>query len=290
MAAIRLIVLALVLAGVSSAVQTQPAPDPPDLNALAKKVRESIRKDYVDPRLFTYIERGRDVDISRLGKISMSPMQTYEVYPKRVGESWKRLIEVDGKPLDPADLQKNDAKHARDLREEAERLRTETPRQRAERLEKDAEEIRERDQILDDAQAVFQFGFICRETFQGEPVIVVSLTPRPNARVTTREGGWMKQFTGKLWIAEDGDHIARVQLRAFAPVTIGWGFVARVEPGSGFDFVRKKIGDSWVASELTVEGSGRTLMVRGFQIKTVTTYTNHRPYTPPPLTAPKVDE
>jgi hypothetical protein len=286
MVAIRLTLAALALIAASSAVHTQSVPD---LDALATKVRESIRKDYVDPRLFTYIERGQEADISALGKVSVSPMQTYEVYPKRVGESWKRLIEVDGKPLDPAELQKNDAKHARDLREEAERLRTETPRQRAARLNRDADEIRERDQILDDAQTVFQFGFICRETFQGEPVIVVSLTPRQNARVRTREGGWMKQFTGKLWIAEEGHHIARVQLHAVAPVTIGWGFVARVEPGSGFDFIRKKIDDSWVASELTVEGSGRTLMVRGFQIKTVTTYTNHRPYTPPPLSAPKVN-
>ena len=53
------------------------------------------------------------------------------------------------------------------------------------------------------------------------------------------------------------------------------GVVARVEPGSGFDFVRKKVDGNWVASELTIEGSGRTLLFRKFQIKTVTTSSAH---------------
>jgi hypothetical protein len=63
-------------------------------------------------------------------------------------------------------------------------------------------------------------------------------------------------------------------------VSVGWGVVAKVEPGSGFEFIRKRVGEAWVASELTIEGSGSTLMLRKFRIKTVTTYTDHRPYTP----------
>jgi hypothetical protein len=42
--------------------------------------------------------------------------------------------------------------------------------------------------------------------------------------------------------------------------------------------VRKKLAGTWVASQLTIEGSGRTLLFRRFQIKTVTTYSNHQLY------------
>jgi len=64
-------------------------------------------------------------------------------------------------------------------------------------------------------------------------------------------------------------------------LSIGWGVVARVEPGSGFDYVRTRVADAWLPSALTVEGSGRTLLFRRFEVKTVTTYTRHQPYTPP---------
>ena len=82
----------------------------------------------------------------------------------------------------------------------------------------------------------------------------------------------MKQFAGKLWVSEGDYRLARVQLHAIDSVSVGWGVVARVEPGSGFDFVRKKVAGAWVASELTIEASGRTLLFRKFQIKSVTTY------------------
>jgi hypothetical protein len=250
---------------------------PVDLQALARSIREAIRIDYASRSHFTYIERQRDVDISRLGKVSVGPLRTFEVYPSsKPGDTWKRLIAVDGKPLDPDELARRDREHERDLLKKAEREKTESPRQRAARLLEEAEEIRERDAILDDAYAVFELGFICRETFDDQPVIVLSLKPRAQARVTTREGEWMKQFSGKIWVSDPGHHIARLELRAMDDVSIGWGVVARIHSGSGFTFVRKKIQDAWLPSELTLEGSGRTLLFRKFQVKTVTTYSDHK--------------
>ena len=89
----------------------------------------------------------------------------------------------------------------------------------------------------------------------------------------------MKRFAGRLWVAESDYRLARVRLHAVDSVSVGWGVVARVERGSGFDFVRKKVAGAWVASRLTIEGTGNTLLFRTFEIKTVTTYSDHRPYT-----------
>ncbi len=251
--------------------------DQVDLQAVARGVRQAIQIDLAQRSHFTYISRERDVDISKLGKVSLGPLRTFEVYPgSKPGETWKRLIGVDGKPLDPAELARRDREHERDLLKKAEREKTETPRQRAARLQEEAEEIRERDAILEDAYAVFELGFICRETLDGQPMLVLSLKPRAQARVATREGEWMKQFSGQMWVSEPGYHIARLDLRALDDVSIGWGVVARIHSGSGFTFVRKKIEDAWLPSELTVEGSGRTLLFRKFQVKTVTTYSDHK--------------
>ena len=249
---------------------------PPDLDALARKVRDVIRTEYAEPVRFNYIEEGRDVDVSMLGRVSVGPLQRFEVRHEPPGEAWRRLVAVDGKPLDAAELARLDAEH----RKKVERMRSETPRQRAARLKEEADELRERDEILDDAERVYAFSYVGRERIDGQPVVVVNLTPRPNARVTTSDGQRMKQFAGRMWISDGDYHIARVRLHAIDSVSVGWGVVARVEPGSGFDFVRKKVAGTWVASELTIEGSGRTLLFRKFQIKTVTTYVNHQPYKP----------
>ena len=255
-------------------------PPPADPVALARQVRETLRREYAQPRQFTYLEKRRDVDISRLGKVTVGPLRTFEVYPAPNDDEYKRLIAVDGKPLDPEELARRDAEHAHNLQRQAERERTEPAHRRASRLKKEADERRERDAILDDAVAVFEVSFVCRETFDAEPVIVLSLKPRANARVSTREGDWMKKLQGRMWVSQDGHHIARLQLQAFEDLSIGWGVVARVEAGSGFDYIRKRIGDAWLPSELKLEGSGRTLLFRQFQVKTVTTYTNHQPYKP----------
>jgi hypothetical protein len=248
------------------------------MGALASAIRETLRREYAAPLAFTYIENRREVDISRFGAVTVGPLRTFEVYPTDTADEYKRLVAIDGKPLDAAELARRDAEHQRDLQKRAERDRTESPQRRAARLKKEAEEIRERDAILDDAAAVFEMGYACREVLDSQPVLVLTLTPRQNARTTTREGGWMKKFAGRMWVSEDGHHIARLRLQAFDDVSIGWGVVARVEAGSGFDYVRTKVAGTWLPSKLTIEGSGRTLLFRSFQVKTVTTYTNHRRY------------
>ncbi len=249
----------------------------PNVEALLADVRESLKREYARPPRFSYVEQSRDVDVSKLGSVSIGPLQTYEVYPTPFGDRWKRLIAVDGKPLDPRELAENDAKHQRDMQKQ----RAETPRQKAVRQKREADEERERDAILADAHAVFEPEFVGREALDGHSTIVVALKPRPNARVTTREGGWLKQVAGKVWISEADRSIARLRLYTTDNLSIGWGVIARLEPGSGFDYTRTRVSDAWLPSELTVEGSGRTLLFRRFAVKTVTTYTRHQPYTPP---------
>ena len=272
----RLALLFLALPFLTIAASSIRVQSPPDPDALARKVRDVIRAEYAEPGRFNYIEEGRDVEVSMLGRVSVGPLQRFEVRQEPPGEAWRRLVAVDGKPLDAAELARLYAEH----RKQVERMRSETPRQRAARLKEEADELRERDEIFDDAERVFAFSHVGRERIDGQPVVIVDLTPRPNARVTTSDGQRMKQFAGRMWLSDGDYHIARVRLHAVDSVSVGWGVVARVDPGSGFDFVRKKFAGTWVSSELTIEGSGRTLLFRKFQIKTLNTYANHQPYKP----------
>ena len=79
----------------------QPRPNPRlRPRSFGRRVRTALQLDYQVQKDFTYLERRRDVRISRLGKVTIGPFRTFEVYPSdRPGGTYKRLIEVDGKPL-----------------------------------------------------------------------------------------------------------------------------------------------------------------------------------------------
>jgi hypothetical protein len=262
-------------AGPSARIERQsPLPDSATLMA---RVREAVQFDYELLEQFTYIEQRRDVKMSRLGRVTVGPLRTFEVHPStQPGRTWKRLIAVDGKPLDAAELARRDAEHQRDVREEEERVAREAPAERARRIEKEEAERREREAILNDAFAVYKPAVVGRTTLEGERVIEVILTPQPEATVTTREGRWLKDFEGRIWIAEADYQVAALELRACDDVSIGWGFVGRVHEGSRFQFRRRKIENTWLPAEVRFQATGRTLLFRRFDIEAVTSYSNYR--------------
>ena len=273
----RVLLAALFLIAAFPAVAAAAEQGPPDPAEVMRRVRDRARLDYELQSNFTYLENRRDVKVSRLGKVTVGPMRTFEVYPSpESGGTYKRLIAIDGKPLPPAELARRDAEHQKNLAEAAEKRRRETPQQRAAREAAEERERRERDAALDDAVAVFALTFVGRERLDGERVLVYDVHPRPNATVTTREGRWMKHFAGRVWIDEQDYQIAKLDMRARDDVTIGWGIVGRVHAGSRFVFTRRKFEGIWLPAEVVFQGTGRTLLFRRFQIHTVTTYSGYK--------------
>jgi hypothetical protein len=254
-----------------------PAGDLPDPATFLRQVRDSIRLDDDLQQDFMYLEERRDVKISKLGKLEVGPRRTFEVYPSTTpGGTYKRLIAVEGKPLDAAELARRDREHQENLRKAAERKKRETASQRADRLEQAAQEEQERRAIIEDGLAVFAATLVRRELLDGRPVIVIALNPRPDARVTTREGKWMKQFEGTAWVSEDDHEIAKLDMHAKDDVTIGWGLLGRIHEGSRFIFQRRKVENVWLPAQITFDATGRTLLLRKFQLNVVTTYSGYK--------------
>src|SRR5687767_13398645 len=172
----------------------------PAPSGLARRVRDAVRLDDELQAQFRYVEQRRDLRVSKMGKVEVGAQHTFEVYPSAVpGRTYKRLIAVDGRPLSDAELARRDREHAAHVAAEAARRERETPRERNARLKEEADALRERNAIVDDGFAVFEPTVIGREILDGQKTILVALTPRPDAPVTTREGRWMKQFEGRAW-------------------------------------------------------------------------------------------
>ena len=267
----------LLLLALLAVQPSPPADDFPPRDEFARRVRAVLRLDYELQKDFTYLERRRDVKISRLGKVSIGPLRTFEVYPSdKPGGTYKRLIEVDGKPLTAEEQARRDAERQQDLRREDARAGKESPQERAERRSKAEEEHRHRLAMVEDALAVFQASFVGRERIEGRPVLVAEITPREHAEVRTREGGWMKRFRGRLWVDAVNYQVVKLDMQAFEDITIGWGIVGRLHTGSRLQYVRRLVGDVWLPAELTLAASGRTLLFRPFEFSVTTTYWNYK--------------
>ena len=267
----------LFLVGLFAAQAPAHAVTYPPVEEFVQHVRAAL-SDPFDTAGVTYVEQRRDIDISMLGKVTVGPLRTFEVVASPApGRTYKRLVAINGEPLDEQELARRDAEHERHLREAARRTERESPRERADRLRAEAEERRDTDAILDDAVTVFAPVFAGREVIDGRHVLVVDLHPREDVEPATRQGRWMKHFRGRIWVDNADYEIVRLDMHAFRDITVGWGVIGRINEGSRIVFSRRRRADRWVPAELSYEASGRTLLVRPFRFAITTTYSDYKP-------------
>jgi hypothetical protein len=256
------------------------APLPPG-HELLKKMRAAVRLDDDAQQAYTYLERRRDVKVSMLGKVTVGPLRTFEVYPSnKPGRTYKRLIEIDGKPLPAAELARRDEEHRRNVLAEMERDKHETPAARQARLAKDAEERREREAMINDAFTVFEARIAGHDVIDGEKVVVLWIAPRKNAQPRTREGRYMTKFAGRVWVVEADGNIVKVDLTAFDDISVGAGIVGRVHQGARLEFVRRRVNDeAWLPASSHITAKGKTLLFRPFTFDLKTDYRDYRKFT-----------
>ena len=252
----------------------------PNAKAFAAEVRKRLYGDRAAMSQYTYIERREEIDISKLGKIEEGPLKVYEVYPSReAGNTYKRLIAVDGVALTPEELEKQDRKHREDVQRELEKRRNESPDDRAKRLRKEVKERAEEEAVLDEVFALYDIRLVGREMLEGETTIVATLEPKRGYEPRTDAGKLLKKIRARAWVAEADYQIARIEAEVIDDVTYGWGILARLHKGTRAEFVRRKVnGEVWLPARETIHASGRSLLFRKFKLDTETTYSDYRKF------------
>ncbi len=252
----------------------------PDAASLIRKVRANLQTDEALLRQYTFKERRQDVKASKLGKLKLGPWREFEVYPSEVpGETYKRLISVGDVPLPPDELERRDAAHRRTVLDKLEQIRVETPSQREKRLGKLAKERREEQLVIDDVFAVYDIAVLRRETVNGRPTLVTSLTPRKKARTRSDAGRFLKKIRGTAWVDEADSQVVRVEMEAVDDITFGLGLLARMHDGSTIMFRRTLVnGEIWLPAEAQYRIAGRTLVFRKFDLESTTRYSDYRKF------------
>ena len=224
---------------------------------------------------YTFTERRQEIEISKLGKVSADVTKTYEVYPSaNPGFTYKRLIAVNGTPIPPAELARNDEKHRQDV----ERVAA-SPSERAKQQQDIEKNRREEREAIDELFRVYDIHLVGRETLAGYPTIVGTLDPRRDYQPRSDDGRMMKRFRARVWIHEFEYQLVKADLESVEDVTIGWGLLARLRKGAKVTLQRTKVNDEvWLPATLRVIGTGRTLIFRGFKIDSLTEWSDYKKF------------
>jgi hypothetical protein len=260
------------------AQQAEPLPDG---RVVAAEVRKRAMTDRELQSQYTFIENREEIEVSKLGRVRKGPTKTYEVYPSREpGNTYKRLIAINGKPLPPAELEKQDRKHREDILREMEKRQREKPAERAKREAREAKERADREAMLDEVLVLYDIKMVGRDTVGGHRALVATMEPKPRYKPRTEAGEFMKKLRAKVWVSETDYTIIRAEGEMIGDITIGWGFAGRIYKGSRAVFERTKVnGEVWLPSRQTFTATGRALLFRKFAVDTVTTFSDYKKFT-----------
>jgi hypothetical protein len=274
------LLLAVTVTSPPGAAQDSPAPSLPDARAFIASVRARLRTDEELQAQYTYLEKRQQIRVSKTGKVALGDLRLFEVYPStEPGETYRRLIAVNGTPLPPDELERRDAARRKLLSDRLLIRERETPAERAKREAKAAAERQRREELVDDVFRVFAVELVGRDTIEGHGAIVAALTPRPGVRTRSRAGRYFPRFRGRAWVSERDHQVMKVELEAIDDILVGWGIMGRIHDGSRLLFERRKVNDEvWLPARSVIEMGGRSLLFRRFQVSATTEFSDYRKF------------
>jgi hypothetical protein len=270
------VLLAMLLLTMGAAAQSPPLPDEEQFFAEARKRLAS--NDLLQSR-YSYRERSTELRLNPFGRMGTGPVLVHEIYPHPEEElTYRRLVERDGHAIGRAELNQQDAEYREKLAAWRRRTAGENTSERALRLKKAAEARAKDAALAREARDMFDFTITGREMREGEPAIVISFTPRPDASPRSREGRVAKAFAGRAWVHEREYEVMHVEAKAIDDASFGFGVIARLHKGSEAQFTRRRIDGVWLPAETRFKGTGRALLVRKILIDFSRTYFDYRPF------------
>jgi hypothetical protein len=235
---------------------------------------------------YTYTEKVIETTLDSKGNPKGSKTSVFEVLPTHfVLFPYRRQIVKDGVPLTPKELEKQDRKHADEVR-------------KVEReVEKTVAEMKARQKgnpnptpppppprppaKLEDSDILMaaDFQLVRREAVDGHPIIVLTFKPNLTNKPTTEIGKMLQHASGEVWVSETDYELVKLDAQVFDTISFGMGFLAKIQPGSrGLFEWRKFNGEVWLPVREDFTARARILLVKGMNFREVHEYTDHRKY------------
>jgi hypothetical protein len=252
----------------------------PDYATFMAEARKRLEADDVRQIEYVYVETRREQKLDATGTSTKETLDVFESYPALPNESrWLRQTVKDGKPVPPEDLAKVDRERQKKVLEYAKKLERNPEKVRDAERKKHDEERRDSERAVDDALRVYDIKMLGREVVSGYETIVLSFTPRKDARPQTSEGKIMRHFAGTAWVSESEYEVVRLEAEAIETASFGLGLLARVHKGSKAAFERRKVnGEQWLPARATYSASARVMLVKVMRVGGTFEFSNYRKF------------
>ena len=208
--------------------------------------------------LYTYDVTELSEELDRNGGTRRRKTRAYEVFHVK-GRPVRRLVAKDGRPLERKEREKEERRVgelASALR--AGRAASEQPGVRLSR-------ILER----------YAFSAIGREVVDERCALVFDFRARPGDFALERDGV-LRRLAGRLWVDEEEQAVARVEVRNTSGLRFAIGLAATVSSLSFEGRFRRLEEGVWLPHSLAVSAVGKKLLFKGFHVRTTTTYDRYR--------------
>jgi hypothetical protein len=250
----------------------------PDYAPFAEQVKKHLATDEERQSGYMFVERRSQQKVDAAGRATSRSVKVFEIYPGLPGEErYRRLIEEDGRPIEPDQLARQDRDREKHVETYARAQASPSERQKAER--ENAKASRRYSAAIDDLFRIYDIRLVKRESIGGHETIFATLDPKPNVAAQTDDGKIMRNFKARAWVSESDYELVRVEVEAIRDLSFGLGLLARVHKGTVATFERRKVNDEvWLPSMVTWTASGRLLLLRRLRLQGTSEFSGYRKF------------
>jgi hypothetical protein len=161
-----------------------------------------------------------------------------------------RLVAIDGLPLDPDQIQQDNARIDRLLHVPGEQLK-------AKRAHDDDE------QKLETLMRLMPEAFLYEYDGVEGSLVRVKFRPNPNCSPSTYEARLVHSLAGTILIDAEQNRLTKLSGKLINPVEFGFGLLGRIDNGGTVKIGRVEVGPSqWKTALIDIQLSGRLIMFK----------------------------
>ena len=225
-------------------------------------------------RNYTYLEREEQRTLDGSGAVKKRESKTWDI-TQLAGSQYRRLIQINDRPLTAKEQQEEDAKRKKREAGQAALTPEERQKRREEREASRKKQQEEYSQALDG----FDFRIAGEEAIDGVPVWVVEGTPRPGYQPKSKKTAFLTKIRGRIWVAKTDYQPVKVDAETIDTISFG-GILARIQKGTHIHIEYTRVNDEvWLPKRMSFTASARILLVKGFHLDGDSTYSNYKKFT-----------
>lgn len=223
-------------------------------------------------RNYTFIQRTEERELGPKGEIKSKRSKTFDV-TMLGGSSYRRLIQVDDRPL-PADDEKREQDN---LRKSIEDRRRETDEQRAARVAEYEKRPGRNRAMLKEIPEAFDFRLRGEEVVNARPAYVIEATPRAGYRPSNAEARmFLPNLKATLWIDKSDLNWVRVDAEVIDNISWGW-FLLRLAKGAHLHMEQTRVNEEvWLPRHVQMAGAARVGLVKKLNLEHDLTFRDYR--------------